>query len=806
MRSLIPKTALALLLLSVFAAVFPKTLDQTPKLSVLCSNNLRSCKALAERYEKQTEIKANIFRLPTSAALAKLEHGSRIPEFDVWIGGPAEAYVTAADKGLLVPHGLTSHTIPKKFQDPYWIGTYGGILAFCSSSAVRAPQNWNDLTDRRYRRKIILPSPLSSGTAGTMVSALGNRFPGRQFVSYFRRLHKNTAKYIFSGTHLAQLIENGRADVAVTFAPYCQSRNAKTNPGGPTLRTTYPADGTAYEIGAAALLKGGKEKMGRDFLRFVISDGAQDLVSSIERQNPTSVKLPQNLASKLDSLQVPILVRKPNISVERREYFVKKFADAVYAPAPGAVLLQTAAVSVPAALAATILGAILGLGARFAKYRRTVGILLCLPLSVPSAAWATALFHVFPGLTPYSDSLLRLTLTVSSVPIALLVHLLCFSQVSDTQIVAFAGLGHSPKETFRTLFLPRFAPAFPLSLSACLIWAAADSSANSAFGSAAARIANIIFSPLPGSLGVTRTVLLCVIAAIGIYAVGINRVFPHITTEIALSPHRSGTGSYFSALRRALSVFCAAWILCLFLLYLIALAGLASDLHTEIARELIRRLFHSLTVAVSVAPVSVLLGFALAVKRLRHRKTVNAFFVAVLLIGFTFGGPIFSNLYYYRHESAFIPTFLRYLGADWAVRGILGVCFAYLLLTLPISYFGCLFFRRGVRTYTAVTENLGAPRLRVFFLAVHEMRAPLLAVSSMIGAIIVTQTAPGISLQPAQWQLIAPTVVSFADSGMDCAVLFAGCLSAGCAQFILGIGIMAVNSVFLRKLHGYRTE
>lgn len=296
-------------------------------LHVLCSNNYESCAALVESYEQHTETKVKLVRLPTSKALDKLTASASTPEFDVFIGGPAEAYERARKLDLIQPHQLQTSADPR-FSTEYWIGTYGGILAFCIDpkhiDPQFAPHSWQELISAELSRSIALPSPLSSGTAATMLDTIKAIYPNeRDFVQYLRQLHQNTLTYTDSGTNLVDLVADGRASIAVTFAPYCQSFKARQ------MQTIYPKDGTSYEIGAAAIVKGGDFAAAQKFLKFAVSDSGQALVASIENQNPISANLPNNLADSLAQLDLPVMNVNATESSLHREWLMRTFAREV---------------------------------------------------------------------------------------------------------------------------------------------------------------------------------------------------------------------------------------------------------------------------------------------------------------------------------------------------------------------------------------------------------------------------------------------------------------------------------------------
>ena len=63
------------LALTATVAIVGLVLPQPPRaeLSVLCSNNSESCRAVADAFEERTNHRVHVVRLPTSEALARLQ-------------------------------------------------------------------------------------------------------------------------------------------------------------------------------------------------------------------------------------------------------------------------------------------------------------------------------------------------------------------------------------------------------------------------------------------------------------------------------------------------------------------------------------------------------------------------------------------------------------------------------------------------------------------------------------------------------------------------------------------------------------
>lgn len=305
------------------------------ELSVLCSNNVESCLAVAQEFELETGTTVHTVRLPTSEALGRIRVAADQPEFDVWLGGPAESYVDAANEGLLVPIGdLPSvRQLPESLRDTdgYWAGVYGGILAFCVNTDLLAdadvPNSWEDLLGPQFQGGILMSSPLLSGTAATMLWVQYSRLGGTgEMVSYMRTLETNLQGYLDSGTAVARNVARGNASVGISFAPYCEAERVN----GAPVKLVYPEDGTGFEVGAVAIVAGTRNHEGaRDFVSFAVSAQGQRVSASQVPQSYTTPDLSPNLIEEINSLVVPVLGGDVSVSAQVRSHLITVWATEV---------------------------------------------------------------------------------------------------------------------------------------------------------------------------------------------------------------------------------------------------------------------------------------------------------------------------------------------------------------------------------------------------------------------------------------------------------------------------------------------
>lgn len=265
---------------------------------VACGATEEWCAATTKQFAKTSGVKADFVRLSSGEALARIQAGKGNAEFDVWYGGPADGYAAAGDQKLLEPYvSPNAAVIPAKYKDAsgLWTGVYVGVLGFCSNSALlkekglSAPRSWADLLDPKLKDDVGIAHPSTSGTAYTALwtqvqLAGGDEDKG---LAYMRKLHPNVLQYTKSGSAPAQMTARGEVAVGVIFSHDCA---ATKEAGFPGLEVTFPAEGTGYETGGVALVKGGKDPVSaRKFVDWALTPQAQEIGAGVKAyQVPTN--------------------------------------------------------------------------------------------------------------------------------------------------------------------------------------------------------------------------------------------------------------------------------------------------------------------------------------------------------------------------------------------------------------------------------------------------------------------------------------------------------------------------------------
>ncbi|MGC4892279.1 ABC transporter substrate-binding protein [Micromonospora sp. DT31] len=309
---------------------------------VACGATEDWCAATTKKFSETSGLKADFVRLSSGEALARIKAGKGNAEFDVWYGGPADGYSAASAESLLEPYvSPNAAAIPVKYKDATgaWTGVYVGALGFCSNQKVLAerglsvPQSWADLHNPKLAKEIGIAHPSTSGTAYTALWTQVQLAGGDQGkgLDYMRKLHPNVLQYTKSGAAPAQMTARGEVAVGVIFSHDCV---ATIEAGFPDLKVTFPAEGSGYETGGVALVKGAKNPVsGKKFIDWALTTEAQEIGPTVKAyQFPThpDAKVSDKVV-KLDSIK---LVEYDAVAAGEAKTALNKRFDAEVAQAP----------------------------------------------------------------------------------------------------------------------------------------------------------------------------------------------------------------------------------------------------------------------------------------------------------------------------------------------------------------------------------------------------------------------------------------------------------------------------------------
>jgi iron(III) transport system substrate-binding protein len=261
--------ALAVLLSMVAGLASCGPAKESTELDVLCTPQEEWCQGMKQEFEAKYGITVNYVRMSSGEALARVRAEKDNPTFDIWWGGPMDSFVAAKQEGLLEAYDSPNYKNlldPAKFKDPdnYYVGIYVGTLGFCTNKdwlaahpGVQPPTSWDDLLKPEFAGQVLVAHPSTSGTSYTALATVLQIRGEEAGWEYLKKYAGQMLQFTKSGAAPAKFVGQGEAAVGVVFSH--DIVNEIDNNKLP-LELTFPAEGTGYEIGAMAILKGGKHR------------------------------------------------------------------------------------------------------------------------------------------------------------------------------------------------------------------------------------------------------------------------------------------------------------------------------------------------------------------------------------------------------------------------------------------------------------------------------------------------------------------------------------------------------------------
>jgi len=183
---------------------------------------------------------------------------------DIIVGCGSPLAFMAKKNGWSVPYVSSGWKgVADVFLDPqgYWynFSNFSFVLVGSKDRLAKAgysmPKSWKELLDPKWKGEIVMPSPLSSGTANQMRFTFLALYGDDAGWKYLADLDKNIHHYTRSGNAPTDLVGRGEFMLGLTSDENVKKR---LDDGYPLI-WTIPNEGTGYDGSFALILKGTKK-------------------------------------------------------------------------------------------------------------------------------------------------------------------------------------------------------------------------------------------------------------------------------------------------------------------------------------------------------------------------------------------------------------------------------------------------------------------------------------------------------------------------------------------------------------------
>ncbi len=239
---------------------------------------------IAEEFEKASGIKVNFVRMSGGEILGRIRAEKENPQASVWYGGSADSFIAAQVEDLLQPYvSPTAADIPDQFKDKdgYWTGIYQGYLGFIcdqrffDDEKLELPTSWDDLLKPEFKDQIMVANPGSSSTGYLLLSTLAQMRGEEDALAYMKALDGQIRQYTKSGEAPAKSTALGECAIGITFL---HNGIRMMKEGFSNISLSIPEEGTSYELGSVAMIKGAREEeAARIFIDWCLTPECQEI-------------------------------------------------------------------------------------------------------------------------------------------------------------------------------------------------------------------------------------------------------------------------------------------------------------------------------------------------------------------------------------------------------------------------------------------------------------------------------------------------------------------------------------------------
>ncbi len=194
---------------------------------------------------------------------------------DIVLGSCSTSAFTAKREGFTLPYDSPPWRDETRIEwkDPdnniFGTGKFSFVAAgnenMLAEAGYALPESWDDLLDPKWKGQIVMPSPLTSGTAYMMVHTFMAIYGFNKGLTgseaeeagwkYLEALNKNVHHYTRSGNAPTDLVGRGEFMMSVTSDENILNRLELGYP----LVWGVPKEGTGYDVAYCYILKGCKE-------------------------------------------------------------------------------------------------------------------------------------------------------------------------------------------------------------------------------------------------------------------------------------------------------------------------------------------------------------------------------------------------------------------------------------------------------------------------------------------------------------------------------------------------------------------
>jgi len=242
------------------------------------STPIATAQKIANLFQQETGIRVELFRSGGSAVLRRFmqEIDARRVVADVMTISDPAAAGALIKRDLLVPFRPRHFDkVPDTAKDPNGLHVAQRLnlvgIIVRTDKVPDPPRTWTDLTDPKWKGKLVMPDPSFTAIQLMVVGALSQKYGW----DFYRKLRANDTMIVQSHQQVSETLTRGERVVAAEGA---DNYAWEARQAGHKVQTVFPSDG-AFTIPAPTMVIKGSARpnAAKALAEFMISDTVQKL-------------------------------------------------------------------------------------------------------------------------------------------------------------------------------------------------------------------------------------------------------------------------------------------------------------------------------------------------------------------------------------------------------------------------------------------------------------------------------------------------------------------------------------------------
>jgi iron(III) transport system substrate-binding protein len=244
------------------------------------STPIDAAQKIATLFETESGIKVQLFRSGGSAVLSRFmqEQKAGVSAADVLTTSDPAASAALARQGVFVafkPRNFDRLPAAVKDSDGYFIAQRLNMVAIAlrddKVAAGDRPKSWSDLTQAKYKGRLVMPDPSFTALQLIVVGTLSQKLGW----DFYEKLQKNGIMIVQGHEQVEDMLKNGERDIAAEELDSYADADRKA---GHPIATIYPSEGAFAIASPTAIVKGAAHpNAAKAFAEFMIGDAVQKM-------------------------------------------------------------------------------------------------------------------------------------------------------------------------------------------------------------------------------------------------------------------------------------------------------------------------------------------------------------------------------------------------------------------------------------------------------------------------------------------------------------------------------------------------